>query len=179
MWRGPPSFLTQLGTGLPWCLPGQLLHMVTCNDAVSSFSASVLTLFNLFSRAARLIVKPKPGQAATLFKTLSGLHSSLSVKPKAIMAYKVRHSLHSRFSHQGSYSPLCVLHVRSPTLSSLKAFVPALHSAWKAHLRDSLRGALPCFLQVSVRLSLYQRGLPQPPVTHTHASLTHHSASSL
>ena len=34
MWRGPPSFLTQLGTGLPWCLPGQLLHMVTCNARV-------------------------------------------------------------------------------------------------------------------------------------------------
>ena len=122
MWRGSPPFLTQLGPGLLWCLPGQLLHRVTCNEAVSSFSASVLTLFNLFSRAARLIVKAKPGQAAPLFKTLSGLHSSLSVKPKAIMAYKVRHSLHSRFSHQASDSPLCVL--QFPNTLQSQSFCP-------------------------------------------------------
>lgn len=52
-----------------------------------------------------------------------------------------------------------------------QSICPCLHSAWEAPLPDSLHGALPRFLQVSVRLSLYQRGLPQPPISHTHTQL--------
>ena len=48
-----------------------------------------------------------------------------------------------------------------------QSICPCLHSAWEAHLPDSLHGALPRFLQVSVRPPIY--------LTHTHTHTHTHT----
>lgn len=179
MWRGSPSFLSQLG-------PSRGPSQDSCSTWSPAMRQSAPSLL-LFSPSSTY--SPQSSHTDCKTKTRSGCSSVQNPlwasqlpfcktqsypRPTKSGTVCIPASLIRPTTLPWAYSTSAPQH--SPVS---KLFVPALHSAWKAHLPDSLRELSLASFRCLFNCPFIKEAFHNHPYhTHTHTSLAHYSTFS-